>query len=164
MKWSLVSRLAIGVVFASLPCFSQDTVPFNNPNCPLALLHFNPSGVSVRIENTSGKTIVGLVFKVALSDATEHWKWMHWDFDDGKPLREFGWNKTIDPNTAKTLTWERADLDFEHAGGGAFVLTSVLYADGSDWDAPTDSAECKILWHKHKKTFTRAVQLPPREE
>ena len=86
MKWSLVSRVLIPVVFVSLPAFSQDTLPATNANCPLALLHFNSSGVSVRIENTSGKAIVGLVFKVALSDATEHWKWVHWNFDEHEGL------------------------------------------------------------------------------
>ena len=168
MKWFLVSRVAMAAVFislptfSSLPAFSQDTSPASGPNCPVMFLHINPSAVSVHIKNTSGKAIVGLVFKVALSDATEHWKWLHRDFDDGKPLREFGWNKTIVTNASKNLTWPTANLDFEHVGGGAFVLTSVLFEDGSDWNATADNSDCKILWLKHKKTFTREVQLPPR--
>jgi hypothetical protein len=164
MKWSGISRVAIAAIFVSLPSFAQDTSSINGPNCPIVLLRINPAAVSVHVKNASGKVIVGLVFKVALSDATEHWKWLHWDFDDGKPLREFGWNKRITANSSKTLTWPAANLDFEHVGGGAFVLTSVLYEDSSDWNATVDNSDCKILWLKHKKSFTRDVRLPPREE
>ena len=89
-----------------------------------------PFGVSVRIKNVSGKRIVGLVFNAALADATEHWKWLRWDFDQSRPVREFGWNKLIKNGDVKKLSWYRADIDFEH-GGGAFVLTSALSEDGS---------------------------------
>jgi len=131
--------------------------------CPLEILSFDPSGVSVQIKNTSGKVIVGLVFNAAISDATEHWKWLHWDFDDNRPLRDFGWNKSIKAGAKKRLKWSSADLDFEHSGGGAFVLTSVLFEDGSDWEEPIGSASCECLWYKHKKSAFKPIQLPPRK-
>ena len=62
-------------------------------NCPVTFVKFDPAAISTRVQNTSGKTIVGLTFYAALADATEHWKWYHYDFDDSRPLREFGWNK-----------------------------------------------------------------------
>jgi len=115
----------------------------------------------VRIKNVSGKRIVGLVFNAALADATEHWKWLHWDFDEGRPVREFGWNKLIKNGEVKKLSWYRADIDFEHGGGGAFVLTSALFDDGSVWEEPGDSASCKYAWYNsHKKSFARPVELP----
>jgi hypothetical protein len=121
------------------------------------------SGVSVRIRNISGKKIVGLVFKAALADATEHWKWYHWDFDDARPIRDFGWNETIKVGAAKTLSWSWSNLDFEHGGGGAFVLTSALFDDGSIWQEPGGSTSCMCLWYNsHKKGgLIRPVQLPP---
>jgi hypothetical protein len=106
---------------------------------------------------------VELVFNAAISDATERWKWFHWDFDPGCALRDFGWNKRIKAGEKKRLYWD-ADLDFHHGGGGAFVLTSVLFEDGSDWQEPIDSATCKIVWHEsHKKRFSKVVELPSRE-
>ncbi len=132
--------------------------------CPVDFVHLDPSAVSVRVRNTSGKVIAGLSFYAALADATEHWKWFHYNFDETRPLREFGWNKQINPGAAKTLSWDRADLDFEHGGGGAFVLTSVLFADGSTWESPHDRSDCKAIWYNnHKKGFTRPIDLPPRE-
>ncbi len=104
--------------------------------CPVQFIHFSPSGVSVRIKNTSGKRIVGIVFNAAFADATEHWKWYHWAFDDTRPICDFGWNKQIRNGDAKTLSWSNADIDFEHGGGGAFVLTSVLFEDGSFGRSP----------------------------
>jgi hypothetical protein len=125
---------------------------------------FNPDAVNVRVKNVSGKTIVGLSFYAALSDATEHWKWFHWNFDEDRPLQEFGWNKLLKPDAAKTLSWNRALLDFEHSGGTAFVLTSVLFQDGSRWEEPADGASCKVIWHKGRhRVFTTPIQLPPRE-
>ncbi len=110
------------------------------------------------------KTIVGLVFDVALADAMEHWKWLHWDFDDSRPVREFGWNKSIKSASAKTLSWDRAHLDFEHGGGGAFVLTSVWFEDGSTWGESSDRAFCRYVWYNHhKKAFVRPVELPFRQ-
>lgn len=35
-------------------------------------IQFNPGGVDTQIQNVSGKTIVGLVFNAALTDAAEH--------------------------------------------------------------------------------------------
>jgi len=121
--------------------------------CPIQFEHLDPSNnASVRVRNTSGKTIVGLVFFVAIADATEHWKWYHWDFDDTRPVRKFGWNKTITSGQRKTLTWTGADLDFEHGGGGAFVLTSALFDDGSLWEEVSGQPSCTCLWYNsHKK-------------
>jgi len=84
--------------------------------------------------------------------------------DAGRPIREFGWNKLIKPGEKKKLSWYHADLDFQHGGGGAFVLTSVLFQDGSVWEEANDSASCKYVWYNsHKKAFVRPVQLPFRE-
>lgn len=117
----------------------------------------------MRIKNTSGKTIVGLVFNAALADATEHWKWFHWDLDDGRPLRDFGWNKEIKASASKRLTWGwGTNLDFEHIGGGAFVLTSVLFDDGTRWEEQNENGACKALWYKHKTLAFRPIELPPR--
>jgi hypothetical protein len=134
-------------------------------SCPVEILSFHPSGVAVRIRNTSGKTIVGMVFNAAISDATEHWKWVHWDFDDSRPLRDFGWNKAMKPRAAKWLSWNwgwGSYLDFEHIGGGAFVLTSVLFEDGSRWEDASDGNSCSCHWYKHKRSAFRPIQLPPR--
>ena len=114
--------------------------------------------------NTIGKSIVGLVFNAALADATEHWIWLHWDFDVNRPIRDFGWNKLIKPDVAKTLSWDRANIDFEHGGGGAFVLTSALFSDGPVWQEIQDGASCKYVWfNRHKKSMVKPVQLPYRE-
>jgi hypothetical protein len=121
-----------------------------------------PRASGAHIRNTSGKTIVGLVFNAAIADATEHWKWVHWDFDESRPLRDFGWNKEIKTGATKRLGWGWGSyLDFEHIGGGAFVLTSVLFDDGSRWE-DSERSVCKSLWYKHKKSTFRPVELPPR--
>ncbi|HEX4486857.1 MAG TPA: hypothetical protein VH088_11350 [Terriglobales bacterium] len=161
MKRNWIFHFAGAVVFLPLLAHAQVTT---GPACPVAFLHFNPDAVSVRVKNVSGKTIVGLSFYAALSDATEHWTWLHWNLNQDQPLREFGWNKPIKPDQAKTLSWNRADLDFEHEAGTAFVLTSVLFQDGSRWDEPADSTSCKLVWHKGRhKAFTTAIELPPRQ-
>jgi hypothetical protein len=140
---------------------SPVTDPAGSASCPVQLVKFNPAGVSVRIKNVSNKAIVGLVFNAAIADAAEHWKWLHWYFDDGRPVQEFGWNKTIKAGAAKSLSWYRYHLDFEHGGGGAFVLTSVLFEDGSSWEETGDGASCKYVWYdNHKKFFAKPVQLP----
>jgi len=52
----------------------------------------------------------------------------------------------------------------EHGGGGAFVLTSVLFEDGSSWEESKDNASCKYVWyHSHKKNLVKPVRLPFRE-
>lgn len=152
------------------PILARSQTSQSNSNaptaCPIEILSFNPSGVNVHIRNTSGKRIVGLVFNAAISDATEHWKWFHWNFDDTRPLRDFGWDKTIKPGASKRLTWDRgwgSYLDFKHIGGGAFVLTSVLFEDGSRWQEVTDGDSCKYVWYKHKKSLFRPIELPPRQ-
>jgi len=76
------------------------TDPTAAASCPVEFLNFNPGGVTVRIKNVSSKAIVGLVFNAALADAAEHWKWLHWDYDDGRPIQAFGWNKTIKAGAA----------------------------------------------------------------
>jgi hypothetical protein len=165
-KWVSCFLLAI----FTCPILARSQTSQSNSNapraCPIEILSFNPSGVTVHIRNTSDKTIVGLVFNAAISDATEHWKWVHWDFDDSRPLRDFGWDKAIKQGATKRLTWDRgwgAYLDFEHIGGGAFVLTSVLFNDGSRWQEMTDGNSCKCLWYKHKKSSFRPIELPPRQ-
>jgi hypothetical protein len=137
--------------------------------CPVELTKFHPSGtfintgVNVHVKNVANQEIVGLVFNVALGDAAEDWKWLHWDFDDTRPLRDFQWNKPIQPGGTKSLSWE-ADLGFEHGGGGAFVLVSALFADGSSWHSPEDGAACKLVWFNgNKKSFVKPVDLPIRE-
>jgi hypothetical protein len=166
VKSTWVSSFALlALVFCPL-MHAQGTVsgPAAPAACPVQFVRFNPGGVSVRIKNVSGKKIVGLVFNAALADATENWKWYHWGFDETRPIRVFGWNKLLKDGASKTLSWYREDLDFEHGGGGAFVLTSALFEDGSVWKEPRDSASCKYVWYNsHKKSFVRPVELPFRE-
>ena len=166
MSWSWVARTAVSALLLCPVACAQTTA--SNPGapagCPVGFLKFDPGGVSTRIRNVSGKKIVGLVFNAALADATEHWRWYHWDFDDSRPIREFGWNKLIKEGATKKLSWDRADINFEHGGGGAFVLASVLFEDGSLWEEQRDQASCKYVWYNsHKKSFARPVQLPFRE-
>jgi len=55
-------------------------------------------------------------------------------------------------------------LIFEHGGGGAFVLTSVLFEDGTSWEESKDNASCKYVWyHSNKKNLVKPVRLPFRE-
>jgi hypothetical protein len=95
------------LLFSAGPSAKAQSAPSGaapRATCPVQILHFNPDGVSVRIRNASGEAIVGLVFNAALADAAEHWKWYHWDFADSRPIREFGWNKTIKAGAAKSLS------------------------------------------------------------
>jgi hypothetical protein len=165
-RFSTVRKsVLIAATFLS-PAFvvAQNSAPAPPNACPVQFVHFSPSAVSVRIRNTSGKKIIGLVFNAALADATEHWKWYHWDFDASRPIRDFGWSKSIKNGDAKTLAWNFADLDFDHGGGGAFVLTSALFEDGTSWEESKDTASCKYVWYNsHKKFLARPVLLPFRE-
>ncbi len=171
MSWNRALRFLVPVLFL-LPSVanSQTNSPAaTRPDCPVEITKLHPSssftttGLNVHVKNVTKKEIVGLVFDVALADAAEDWKWLHWDFDDTRPLRDFGWNKPIKPNETKTLSWP-ADLDFQHGGGGALVLTSALFADGSDWHAPEDTAVCKQVWYNsNKKSFAKPVDLPLRQ-
>lgn len=166
ISWSRTSCFVLAALVMSPLARAQSTASSSPAPaaCPVEFVHFNPSGVSVRIKNVSGKKIVGLVFNAALADATENWKWYHWNFDDTRPIREFGWNKLIKDGASKTLSWYREDIDFEHGGGGAFVLTGALFEDGSIWQEPGDSSSCKYVWYNsHKKSFVRPVQLPFRQ-
>jgi len=161
-RFSIVSGLVILSFVLSPPSLAQSAPTPSAPSaCPVQFLHFDPNGVSTRIRNVSGRKIVGLVFNAAVADATEHWKWLHWNFDDARPVQNFGWNKPIKTGETKKLSWDRVDFDFEHGGGGAFVLTSVLFEDGSSWEEADDQASCKYVWfHNHKKFFAKPVQLP----
>jgi hypothetical protein len=152
------------LLFVLSPCvYAQNTAPSTiaPSSCPVEFLHFAPESVSAQVKNTSGKKIVGLVFNVAIADATEHWKWLHWNFDEGRPVQNFGWNKPIKVGETKELSWDRMDLNFEHGGGGAFVLTSVLFENGSSWEEAADRASCRYVWfHNHKKFFAKPIELP----
>ena len=160
IPFGIASWVVILFFVLSPRAFAQSAAPTLSI-CPVQFLHFDPDGVSTRIRNVSGKQIVSLVFNAAVADATEHWKWLHWNFDDARPIQNFGWNKPIKVGETKKLSWDRVDLDFEHGGGGAFVLTSVLFEDGSSWEEANDRASCKYVWfHNHKKFFAKPVQLP----
>lgn len=136
--------------------------------CGVELSQFHVAQVgyhtlSIHVRNTSGKRIVGLVFNAALSDATERWKWLHWDYDLTRPLQNIGWNRPVKEGESKKLSWDY-DLDREHGGGVVLVLSSVLFADGTRWEEDVDRATCKEMWyHNHKEGFTRPVELPRRE-
>jgi len=155
IQFGIGPSLVILIVALSPHVFAPNAVPSTPPtpwSCPVQFLHVDPDGVSARIRNVSGKKIVGVVFNAVVADATEHWKWLHWNFDDARPILNFGWNKPIKIGETKKLSWDRVDLDFEHGGGGAFVLTSVLFEDGSSWEEADDRASCKYVWfHNHKK-------------
>jgi hypothetical protein len=158
----------VGTTITILVCSmlaSAQSAPAAAPAvCPVELANLHVSDLSIHLKNTSGKRVVGLVFNVALSDATERWKWLHWDYDLNRPLQEFGWNKEIKAGEAKKLSWNW-NFDHEHNGGVALVLTSVLFADGTRWEEQPDNASCKQIWsNKHKKGFTTEPQLPPRDE
>jgi hypothetical protein len=157
MKRSLV---ILAMTLLSLTAVAQNATA--SP-CPISFLKVDPSWVSTRIQNTSGKTIVGLTFYSALADATEHWTWVHYNFDQTRPLMEFGWNRSISPMASKTLAWDRGGLDFQHGGGGALVLTSALFSDGTSWEDPADRATCKATWYNsNKKSFVKPIELPVR--
>jgi hypothetical protein len=161
MKCAFVFALGIAACSLPLQLLSQTNSP--PPNCPITFLKLNPDEVSTRVRNNSGKTIIGLTFYAALADATEHWKWVHYDLDNSRPLREFGWNRPIKPGASKSMSWDRTNLDFDHGGGGALVLTSVLYGDGTSWEELPDGATCKAVWYNsHKKSFARPIDLPRR--
>lgn len=162
-KW--FARLVISALAFPLPLFGQANI---TPSaCPVEILKFNPAGISgfsIRLQNLSAKEIVGMTFNIALSDATEHWKWFHYDFDPLRPLVSYNWNKAVKPGAAKTLNWGSREFDFEHGGGGAFVLTSVLYEDGYSWEELPNRASCQALWFDyHKKGLTKPVILPIRQ-
>jgi hypothetical protein len=153
------------------PAYAQGrmSVPTSPDACPLQLSGFHAAatfsqgGVGLKVRNITKNDVVGMVFEVALADAAENWKWLHWNFDDTRPLRDFGWNKPIKPGEAKNLSWDSADLDFQHNGGGAFVLTSVLFSDGSGYSVPQNNSICKLVWYNgNKKGLVRPVDLPPR--
>ena len=156
----VIFLVAVGVF--PWPISAQNVAPAMQNSCPVELLKLNPSGVVLRVRNTSGKKIVGLVFNVATADATEHWKWLY--KDDGRSIRDFGWNKQIKDGEEKNLSWPGANINFFHGSGGVFVLTSALFDDGSSWEESKDSATCKSVWYDgHKKSFLHPVVLPLRE-
>jgi hypothetical protein len=162
---------AVLIVVPAFPIFAggQNSSPAAVPlACGVELSDLHVSArryhpLSIQIKNMSGKRIVGLVFNAALSDATERWKWLHWNYDLTRPLQDIGWNKPVKERESKTLSWDY-DLEREHGGGVALVLTSVLFADGTRWEEDVESATCKQIWYSnHKKGLTRPVELPRRE-
>lgn len=169
MKYSWMI-LFCAIVATSVNSRAQTTTPgiAAASSCPIALGNLHVNSLSIRIRNTSGKKIVGLVFNVALADAAEHWVWLRGTFDFSAPdfsarLREFGWNKQIREGESKNLSWP-VSLEHEHGGGVALVLTSILFADGSAWDEDLDTVTCKSIWiNNHKQGFTKPVVLPRRE-
>jgi hypothetical protein len=68
IKWRLPSSLAVVALMISPLAYAQGSVPSPaTPRaCPIQFLRFEPSVVSVRVKNTSGKRIVGLVFMLPL--------------------------------------------------------------------------------------------------
>jgi hypothetical protein len=160
-----VCRFAVLALVFPIQLLAQTGAPAS-PGCPVQLRRFYAQDVRNRVRidlaNTSGKPIVGLTFNAALADATEHWKWLHLDHDDTQPLREFGWNKTIKPGQKKDLSWDDS-LEYFHGGGAALVLTSVLFADGTRWEAAPDDDSCTAASaNEHKKRLVKPVDLPPR--
>ncbi len=161
MNWTRFIARFVLMLLLPLSCYAQAT-PGAPAQCPATFVKISPNTSTIRVKNTSGKVIVGLVFHVAISDATEHWKWLHWDYDVNKPLREFGWNKPIKPDAVKKLDW-LGDLTSEHGAGGVFVLTSALFEDGSRWEERLDGSSCKAIWYsEHKKGLAKELDLPPR--
>ena len=75
-----ISLLSTAAFFCSPFVEAQNSLTTPAPGCPVEIVSLKPSGVSMHVRNTSGKKIVGLVFNAALADATEHWKWYHWEF------------------------------------------------------------------------------------
>jgi hypothetical protein len=166
MKRSWVLSFIIAVFVLSPGAGAQTATSNASPatGCPVELRDLHGDSVRIKLKNTSGKKIVGLVFNVALSDATERWMWLHWDYDPGRRLREFGWTKPIKDGETKKLNWDWTRLEHEHGGGFALVLTSILFEDGSSWEDDVNSATCMQIWYNnHKKGFTRPVELPRRE-
>ena len=148
--------------------------------CPLQVVKINPGGVYVDVINLTGKNIVGVTFNVAIADATENWNWLRGDWgirvspavnqmsvlagNPPVPLLEFRWNRPVPAGAKKTLRWWKADLDWSHTGGGAFVPVSVLFEDGTHWEEPERTSTCRGVWvNHHRKGFYRPLILPPRE-
>lgn len=147
--WVVGAMVAIVVFFVPVQGQTGSSAGAQQ-GCIVELKNLHVDSLSVELKNTSGKMIVGLVFNVAFADATERWRWLHWDYDLNRPLQEFGWNKSIGEGESKKLRWG-FDFDYEHGGGVALVLTSVLYADGSSWEEEPQGTSCMQIWHHHHK-------------
>ncbi|SNT31142.1 hypothetical protein SAMN05421770_107110 [Granulicella rosea] len=161
MRSALSLVLVSSLAFAA-PALHAQAAPANPQSCPVQPVKFDPSGLSVRIENTSGKMIVGMTWFAAIADGTEHWNWIFWNIPGPLRLREFNWNKEIKPGSKKTLSWPYEDLNFQHASGGAFILGSVLFADGSRWEQNPQAHTCQAVWlNGNKRMLTRPEELPP---
>lgn len=175
-KYVSVFGLGILAFLLQLPIHSQTTVP--SASCPVTFVkigrpdYSNRWNISTRVRNTSGKKIVGIIFNAAVADATERWVWI----PEGNRIAEFDWNRELNPDQSKTLSWYlisnyNETLYFnqlyyhEHSSGGSVVLTRVLFADGSSWEDLPNRESCMGLWYNpHKKTFVKPVQLPPRQQ
>jgi hypothetical protein len=165
-SWTIQLMILFFAIATSLSSRAQTAPsgPATPSACPVTLWDIHVDNLSVRVRNTSRKKIVGLVFNAALSDATEHWIWLHWNYDLSARLREFGWNRSIREGESKKLSWNFVDLEHEHGGGVALVLSSILFADGSAWEEDPDTVTCKAIWiNDHKKGFTKPVVLPRRQ-
>lgn len=157
----IVSAVILGF---SVGACAQSSANASTSGCPVELSQFGVSNLHIHVRNTSGKRIVGMVFNLALSDATEHWKWLHWDYDLNRPIQDFGWNKEVKEGESKKLSWP-LDYEREHSSGVALVLASILFSDGTAWESASEGYSCMEVWHhKHKKGgFARQVELPPRD-
>ncbi|HEY3768538.1 MAG TPA: hypothetical protein VGN44_07690 [Candidatus Angelobacter sp.] len=142
------SRIKIAGAMVAIFAFSlfagAQTAPAVAPSaCPVELTNLHVSDVSVHLKNISGKRIVGLVFNVALSDATERWIWMHWAYDLGRPLQQLGWNKEIKEGDSKKLSWGW-NFEREHNGGVALCLPASSMRMAQDGrKCLTTTAACK---------------------
>lgn len=171
-----VSSLAILAFFFSLPIHAQTIGP--SAGCPVTFVkihrpdYTNRWNVSTRVRNTSGKKIVGIIFNAAVADATESWIWI----PEGNRIAEFDWNRELNPDQSKTLSWYlmsnynetiyfNQPYYHEHGSGGSIVLTKVLFSDGSSWQDLPNHDSCMGLWYNpHKKAFVKPIQLPPRQQ
>jgi hypothetical protein len=163
-SWGILSMIAVLLLSLNASAQTGPTSAASATACPVQLENLHVFFVSVQVTNTSKKKIVGLVFHAALADATENWKWLHMSYDERFPLQPFDWNKGLDKDETTKVSWHADLTQHSHGGGMAFVLTRILFADGSTWEDSPDSATCKLTWHDHhKKAFARPVELPRRE-
>ncbi len=145
MKWTRVFRFVLAVfvvpivTLVSPSLTHSQTAPAESDaasSCPLVIHQFRPWEIRAHVENTSGKTIVGLTFYVALADATEHWKWLHYNFDDSRPLHGSVWNKPLGPGAEMTLRWNRDLLILDQSAGSRLSPLPVEISFNMCWTGP----------------------------
>lgn len=71
MKISLFIRSMVAVFALSVLAGGQVSPSGAGTACPVELRELQASGLRVHLRNTAGKPIVGVVFNLAFSDATE---------------------------------------------------------------------------------------------